>query len=108
MVIFPNEMVYRQSEQVPSVPKVVFQKSGFQHSLKRAVTSLQLSSLRVQVHLDAQLVLEDQKLQTQMALMKNLEDLQHPLRPTQAVNYHPPGDNFPYEKKCRVTSFMML
>lgn len=41
-------------------------------------------------------------------LIKSLEDLEFPQRPTQTVNYHPPRDNFLHEKKCRVTSQMML
>lgn len=41
-------------------------------------------------------------------LIKILEDLEHPQRPTQVVNYHLPKDIFLHEKKCRVTSLVML
>lgn len=41
-------------------------------------------------------------------LIKSLEDLEYPQRPTLTVNYHPPRDSFLHEKKCRVTSLMML
>lgn len=43
-----------------------------------------------------------------MALMKNIEDPEHSQRPTQIANYHTPGDNFLYEKKCRVISFVVV